>query len=134
MSEYNNVLDRVFIDGKCDNVVLKSLALNNRSLIVCDCEGYELELFTDDVIKSLSQCSLIIEVHDIIDITISSILKQRFCGTHKIQVIESIDDIKKAKNYQYRELENYSLAQRKLLFAEYRGAIMEWFYLTPLSG
>ena len=133
MAEFNGVRDRVILAGKCDSSTLMALPLDKKTLIVCDCEGYELDLFSEELAPSLAKCSILVEIHDVIDITISSVLKNRFSATHNIQVIESIDDIKKARLYQYPELEDYPLAQKKLLFAEYRGAIMEWFYMTPLE-
>ena len=131
MADINKVQSRVVIGEKCDPQTLQELPLDRNTLIVCDCEGYEKELFSREVIPRLADCRLLVEVHDIIDITISSELSSRFERTHKIEIIESIDDIKKARLYRYPELNGYSLAEKKLLFAEYRGAMMEWFYMTP---
>jgi precorrin-6B methylase 2 len=131
MAEVNEVQNRVIVGEKCDPQTLKKLPLDTNALIVCDCEGYEKNLFSKEIIPYLANCRLLVEVHDVLDITISSELMNRFQGTHEIEVIESIDDIKKARLYRYPELERYSLDEKKLLFAEYRGAMMEWFYMTP---
>jgi hypothetical protein len=79
----------------------------------------------------LARHELLIEVHDFIDIEISSYLRKIFESTHSIQVLSSIDDIKKAQLYEYKELEGLSLEERKQILCEYRPAIMEWFYLKP---
>ena len=56
-----------------------------------------------------------------------------FEKTHKITAIDSIDDIRKAQTYDYKELETYSLRQKRLLLAERRPAIMQWYYLQPFK-
>ena len=82
----------------------------------------------------MAKDDLLIEIHDMKDIEISTTIRQCFAKTHKIEIIESLDDIKKALTYSYKELESYDLATRKLLLAENRAAIMDWFYLTPLGS
>jgi hypothetical protein len=52
-------------------------------------------------------------------------------GSPIIQVFSSIDDIKKAQLYEYKELKGLSLEEKKQILSEYRPAIMEWFYLKP---
>ena len=134
MAELNGVGDRVILGSFCDAETLKNLSITEKRLIVCDCEGYEKQLFTEDAIPFLAKDDLLIEIHDMKDIEISTTLRQRFAKTHKIETIESIDDIKKALNYSYKELDSYDLATRKILLAENRAAIMDWFYLTPLDS
>ncbi|CAF4927163.1 unnamed protein product [Rotaria sp. Silwood1] len=134
MAELNGVGDQVILGSFCDAETLKNLPITEKRLIVCDCEGFEKQLFTEDLIPFLAKDDLLIEIHDMKDIEISTTIRERFAKTHKIETIESIDDIKKALNYSYKELENYDLATRKILLAENRAAIMDWFYLTPLNS
>ena len=130
MAELNGVAER-FNTGKfCDGKTLINLPLTEKALIVSDCEGYEKKLFNKDNVPFLSCHDLLIEVHDCIDIEISSYLRELFESTHYIEVYSSIDDIKKAQQYSYRELEGLSLEAKKQLLSEGRPAIMEWFYMT----
>jgi len=131
MARSNRVEDRLETGGFCTTETLKSLNLGNKALIVSDCEGFEKELFTGQLVDSLSAHDFLIEVHDYIDIEISTNLRQVFSKTHDIFSIQSIDDIKKALTYGYPELRGYCLADRKMLLAEYRPSIMEWFYFSP---
>ncbi len=134
MAELNGVSEQLTTRKFCDAETLISLPLTERALIVSDCEGYEKKLFTKDNVPALSCHELLIEVHDCIDIGISSYLRELFESTHNIEVFSSIDDIKKAQEYSYIELEGLSLETKKRILAEGRLAIMEWFYMTPKPG
>jgi hypothetical protein len=131
MAEANDVASRVTVGGWCSPETLAALPSGSRVLIVCDCEGYEAELFPEHLIPRLSRAELLIETHDFIDPTISLRLRERFAPTHDIEVIPSIDDVKKAQTYEYAELAPYDIATRRQLIGEYRPAIMEWLHLRP---
>ena len=131
MARLNNVMDRLTTGDFCDSNTLRSLPLGKRALIVSDCEGYEKILFTKETASHLANHELLIEIHDFIDIEISSMIRQAFQDTHHSTVVQSIDDIAKARSYDYKELQGYDLAARKALLAEGRPNIMEWFYLVP---
>jgi precorrin-6B methylase 2 len=131
MAQANQVASRMSLGSFCDAATLQNLPLTRRALVVSDCEGYEKHLFTADTIRKLVKHDVLIEVHDFIDIAISSRLRTVFEATHELEVIQSVDDIKKAQTYDYPELASFDLAQRKILLAEYRPGIMEWFYFSP---
>lgn len=134
MAQANHVAERLKVAGAfCDSDVLKTIPLTTKALIVSDCEGYEKKLFTEDVMPFLARHDVLIEVHDYVDIETSLTLRQRFQATHAITVIRSLDDITKAHSYNYEELRGYDLGTRRLLLAEQRAGIMEWFYMTPLN-
>ena len=134
MAELNGVEDRVITGLFCNAKTLMSIPFSGRSLIFSDCEGYEKELFSEEIINALSMHDFLIEIHDFIDISISSIIQQHFNRTHKIEIIQSVDDIKKAQTYHYPEIESYNRVTRRILLGEYRPAIMEWFFLKPLDN
>lgn len=134
MAELNGVGSRVHIGGLCDKNVLQSLPLGVRALVVADCEGYEKDLFDDEVAQLLSKHTLVIEVHDFIDIDTSPRLHAAFSKSHRIQAIRSTDDIQKAHTYQYTQLDKFSIRERRLILEERRPGIMEWLVLTPLQA
>jgi precorrin-6B methylase 2 len=125
----NRVEERVHIKGLCDPSVLRSLPLGNRALIISDCEGYEKLLFDRSMAEFLRQHDLIVEVHDFIDIEISTKLRDAFAETHQICSVTSVDDIQKAHTYRYPLLEKYDTKTRWLVLSERRPCIMEWFVL-----
>jgi len=129
MARVNLVADRVITGLDCDIGVLRSLPLAGRTLIISDCEGYEKYLFTKDSVPFFQHHDLLIEVHDFLDIQISSQIRTLFAATHDLECFESIDDIQKALRYDYPELKALDLATRKEVLAERRPAIIEWFYL-----
>lgn len=131
MAQINLVSERLVVGSFCDANTLRSVPFTNKALIISDCEGYEKELFTEEIVPFLSRHDLLIEIHDFLDIEISSLIRNRFQDTHLITAVQSIDDITKAHSYHYKELQGYDLATRKVLLAEGRPSIMEWFYMTP---
>ncbi len=131
MAELNGVSERLITGNFCDAEMLKNLPLTEKALIISDCEGYEKELFTRDNVSALARHEFLVEVHDFMDIEISSYLRELFEPTHNIEVYSSIDDIKKAQQYSYEELEGLSLEARRIVLRECRPAIMDWFYMTP---
>lgn len=131
MAKINNISERLIIGGFCDAETLKNLPFRERALIISDCEGYEKDLFNKDNVFALSCHEFLIEVHDLVDIETSSYLREIFEATHNIEVYSSIDDIKKAQTYSYKELEGLSLNMKWWILREGRGSVMEWFYMTP---
>lgn len=134
MAALNGVSNRLRIGEFCDINTLRAIKVTRRALVISDCEGYEKKLFSEELIPHLAQHDILIEVHDFMDIEISNMLRNRFQRTHSITVIQSIDDIFKAQSYNYEELANYDLASKRMLLAEFRPHIMEWFYLKPIAG
>ncbi len=126
MADVNQVGDRVMIHSNCTSEVLENFNFKGRGLIICDCEGFEKELFNNENIDHLRNCDLIIETHDFIDINISVKIKELFIKTHDITSIKSIDDIEKTHTYYFKVLENLPLEEKLLFLSEHRPAIMEW--------
>jgi len=133
MADLNEVTNKVFIGSTLTPEMLKTFNFTKRGLIICDCEGYEKDLFNKSNISNLKTCDLIIETHDFKDIEISTYLKGLFEPTHNIESIYSIDDIQKALNYNYPQIENINLNEKKRLFREWRPSVMEWLICTPRS-
>lgn len=131
MAALNNVAKRVNIQSTLTPAILGNFPFSKRGLIICDCEGFEKNLFNKLSIKNLRNCDLIIETHDFKDIEISSYLKTLLKPTHKIESIFSLDDIQKAINYNYPQTEHWNLNEKKHVFREWRPAIMEWLICTP---
>lgn len=130
MAQDNNVAERLVTGSFCDTATLHSIPYTMKALIISDCEGYEKDLFTEESAHILARHDLLIEVHDFIDIEISSTIRRLFSETHVIRSIYSVDDIAKAHTYDYEELAGYSLERKRRLLAEYRPSIMEWLYLA----
>lgn len=131
MSILNKIKERVIVKKICTAETLKEFTFTGKGLVVCDCEGYEKKIFNKDNVKNLTKCDLLIETHDLFDIGISTYIKEVFRETHNILSIKSIDDIEKTLTYNFSELENFSLENKKFILAENRPAIIEWLIITP---
>ncbi len=131
MARLNGVGERVQIGGFCDEKMLRSIPLGERSLIFSDCEGYEGVLFTREVAAFLAKHDVVIETHDFIDIDLSLKVREVFDATHRIQSIKSKDDIEKAHTYVVPQLQSYDTKTKRLILGERRPAIMEWLVMTP---
>ena len=126
MAAYNSVEDKVVIGELLDADHLASFPFTGRGLIICDCEGYEKQLFTQLGLRNLMKCDLIIETHDYKDIEISSYLKELFGSTHHLSSVFSTDDIQRTLHNSDPLLKDLSLQEKRVLISERRPAIMEW--------
>ena len=131
MAELNNVRNLTY-NNFCSAETLKTFEYGNRSLIFCDCEGYELELFTSEVIKSLTHTQVLVELHDIINPTISKSLFDRFSKTHDLKLFNN-------SNVDYSQLlglDKIAASERAFAVCEHRGGLyqnifMEWAFFYP---
>ena len=130
MATLNSVQDKIQIKETFTIDDIKNLDSTKKTVIICDCEGFEKYLFTAESVPLLKNTDVLIETHDFIDLTISSTIADLFKSTHNIQTIASLDDNLKAKLYQYKEAEQQDIYTKKELFAEVRPCTMEWIWAT----
>jgi hypothetical protein len=88
-AELNGVTDRVAVDGTCLPQTLADLCGGpGSSLVVLDCEGYERELLSSDVVcEALRRSDLIIDAYEIVDRRITSDILERYAPSHRISVV-----------------------------------------------
>jgi SAM-dependent methyltransferase len=128
-AELNGVSDRVRISSCCDADELRRLDLGARAFILCDCEGFEVELFPPNIVGHLASHDLVIELHDFINITIRDTLRERFSATHDAALVDSVDDYLKGDVFHFPQLTGKSRALKKDVMSERRPAIMQWLIL-----
>jgi Methyltransferase small domain len=130
MGQLNQTKNLTF-DTWCAPETLIHFPFRGRTFILCDCEGYELTLFTQTVVDSLKNVDLLIELHDLFNPIISSEIKARFQQTHHIEIINNANN-----DYSSLQgLEPLSWLEKKIGIWEHRGGIgkhliMEWAWLT----
>jgi protein-tyrosine-phosphatase len=95
MAVLNNVSDRVEVRSACTANNLSNLVKAQRSLIICDCEGFERHLFTKELIDSLQNSDLIIELHPMHEKDVKEYLHKLFKDTHTIDYVASYGDNRK---------------------------------------
>ena len=131
MADLNGVSNLTY-NNFCSPETLINFNYGERSLVFCDCEGYELELFNDEAVKALSHTDVLVELHDVVNPVISETLLNRFKATHDVQMINN-------SNQEYSQLtgmENLTPGERAFAVYEHRGGLyqnifMEWAFFTP---
>ena len=138
MATLNGVDHKMTYYHRCTPELLQEFDFSKPSLIVSDCEGYESELFTSDLIPYLTQCDLLIEVHEKVHQEIIATLSNGFQATHNVQVIYgTVRDINK-----FPALASFSDTEKHLILYELRNEFEEylqgvnpgrWLYITALA-
>ena len=82
----NRAADRIHVRSWCSARTLQNLAVGC-CLIIADCEGYEVDLFSDDVVTALRNCDLIVEPYEHTGMGVRSTLFERFIPSHGGEVI-----------------------------------------------
>ena len=132
MGRLNNISDdKLTILSNCSAEDLNKYNFSGGGLVISDCEGFEKHLFGFSNISNLKNCDLLIEVHDCIDINISSYLKNLFQNSHSLKIIKSVGDIEKAKVYDFG-IKELPASVKEIVFRE-RVGIMEWFYFRKIE-
>jgi hypothetical protein len=129
LGRLNGIENNLNVRGKCDWKVLEAVLLN-RALVMCDCEGYELELLRPDKVPGLRKARLLVELHDLFVPGITSELLRRFERTHEIRLI----DIEERHPETYAALRGLSPSMQAL--AVYERDLdttpqQQWGYFVP---
>jgi hypothetical protein len=85
LANLNGTADRVHIRALCTKDELKR-EITKGTLIFCDIDGGEFDLFRPDVIPELLQADLIIETHDYGSPGVTEALVQRFLPSHRVDI------------------------------------------------
>ena len=129
-AEINGVAARVTLGATCDCATLENLPLAGRAFLLCDCEGYEIELLDPAKAPRLAQMDILVEIHDFINPAISRTLRERFSPTHEIEVISS-----RGLAYEnYPVLRELNFNEIYAMVGEERPGLMHWFCLHAKSS
>lgn len=99
-----------------------------RNLWIIDCEGCENEILLKSSVD-FSKCDILIETHEFVHYNIVTDVQTRFCESHTIDVVNSIDDMAKITTYDCPQLREVSKAIKYKLISENRNIEMKWMYL-----
>ncbi len=124
LAKANGVSERVLIAGECGFEELAALS-GEQSLLICDCEGCELVLLDPNAVPNLRRTDILVELHDMVDPSISKTIVSRFEGSHDITLISSADRDPSA----YNALKPFSDRDRHVAVAEFRDDAMQWAFM-----
>ena len=122
----NNVGEKVTVSGFCDTDVLQK-TLKGRSLLICDCEGYETELLQPTQAPVLKEADILVELHDFIKPGVTPEIMSRFKDSHDILVIDS----EERNPADYPSLSFLPVEQQKIAISEFRHGKQQWAFMTP---
>lgn len=122
----NGVSDRVRIGGECTSAIIGRVATPGCLLIV-DVDGFELDLLQPDAVPALRTSSLLVELHDFVDPTLSATVEGRFAATHDCQHIA----IQPRDSNDYPPLRHFAAADQVLALSEGRLTPQSWAVLVP---
>jgi hypothetical protein len=136
MAKLNGVSHLVNVRSWCDRKTLRKLA-GRRCLVVSDCEGYEVPLFTQDVVLALARSDLIIELHEghnqgslFPTDSARTTLESRFACTHELEIVM----FQPRDCSTFPELSFLGQDAARAIGEEGRGANQEWLIATSRSG
>lgn len=128
MAKLNNAEKNMRFGTFCSPETLIGMDFEKKSLIFSDCEGYEMDLFTPDVVKNLKNCDLIIELHDLYTEKISPSIIDAFSASHQIKLVYSENTFMKMRAL---NLIGDLTEDQILNFFVERNGIMRWAIITP---
>jgi len=129
MLELNGIQNRIQLLNKIDHDFFENPEfLNSKSLIICDCEGDERNLFSRFNATYLKNTDILIELHDFVNDAISEQIFNIFHKSHEINIINSESDIQRIQEFTVRFPE-LSYSQLKKLISEKRPNLMQWFWI-----
>lgn len=128
LADSNGCRDRVQTMRSLDASELIGLATKHPSmLIVSDCEGYEVELFSDAAIRALKSSYIVIECHDRMVPECTKTLRTRFEKSHRVMTIE--EGMRNPNTIPL--LRQLPSLDRWAAISEGRGQAMTWLFAQP---
>lgn len=128
-AERNGVLEQVRFKPECTPTEL-SKVIESKTLIVCDCEGFEAEILDPVLVPRLDQCDMLVELHDLIVPGVSELIHQRFRHTHEITFFSETPRNPDA----FPALRGLKDFEASLAMNEKRGGRMQWAFLESNSS
>jgi hypothetical protein len=135
MIALNGVSEQITVNGFCDPHSLNTKLENNNSktLVICDVEGNEKVLLDSDLVPGLNSSWILVELHEWLSPTITSLLKDRFAATHRISHVWQ--EPRHSGEYPFRTFWTTLLPSSYLdwTVSEWRPEQMSWLWMEPLA-
>lgn len=130
----NNVDDKTIFKGECNTRHLESLDFSpsQKGLIVCDCEGCEIELLNPIRLPHLAHCDLLPERHAFCSTgpTAFEIFHSRFKSTHIVHPI----NIQGRDPNHFSELNSLNKFEIKAALSQRRVNSVGWVFLEAIAS
>jgi hypothetical protein len=128
LAEANGVADRISLHSKATTRALRRLPLED-SVVLCDVDGAELDIFRGDAVDNLRSALVIVELHERTRPGVDLALLSRFGPSHSCEIISA----KPRDPLDYPELATFSEAERDLAVDELRWRTdgLRWAVFAP---
>jgi hypothetical protein len=127
----NNVFEKISIYSQANaDEILHIIHKHGPALILCDIEGDEFNLFDNLLLSKLTNCLLIIELHDQYVKNGSERLSTFIENASKYFELKFIARISPSVHL-FEEFNSISDNQKMLMFSEGRPSVMQWIKLSP---
>jgi hypothetical protein len=128
LATLNGVASRVHVLGFCTPELLRD-SMTSNSLVICDCEGGEIDILDPHAVPQLLEADILVELHDFINPAISTTIFSRFNKSHRIETCRSNTLV-----VDHPLLHALSEADRLHFTIDTRVAEMEWAFLSSYSA
>lgn len=132
--ENNGSIGELLVYGEANAHSIASLqqvGLEN-ALVLVDIEGAEFDVLTEDVLKMLKLCTVIVEIHNWIDDFLAK-YEKLVSNMHRHFDVEIIQPVERPTSA-LGELRDFTDDNRLLLISERRPCMMRFLLLTPKDG
>jgi hypothetical protein len=129
LAALNQVQGQVRVLGNCGKEQLVSRS-GQRLFVLCDCEGYELDLFDAGVARALGESDLLVETHEMYRPGCTEKLRAVFAPTHEVQIIAPVP----------RKWGGFSATRviprvfRRYAVDEWRNPAQRWLWMRSISA
>lgn len=117
--------ERLLLLGECNIDSLNDF-LPSSSLVICDCEGFEMELFTLQSKSLWQESDIIVECHDFIRPGIQESITSLLGDTHKIHIIKTDTNESKLPFLDSPKFDVFSKEEKLRLVNEGRPSSQIW--------
>lgn len=115
LAELNGVAERVIIGERFEPAIMLRFA-DTRPLVVCDVDGFEVELFTPATADYWRSADLVVELHDYLGTPCRESVEGCLAATHDLEIIAS----RNKTGDEYPQLAYLSAEERRLAVSEIR--------------
>lgn len=123
--------ERLFLLGECSLESLNDF-LPSSSLVICDCEGFETELFSLQSKALWQKSDIIVECHDFIKPGIQESITSLLSDTHKIHVIQTDTGESKLPFLDSPKFTIFNREEKLRLVNEGRPSSQVWIVAEPI--
>lgn len=124
LAKINEVARRITLYEYCTTDILDSMSRPG-TLIICDCEGAELELLDPKTVPNLKNADILVELHERIVPGVTETIHRRFSATHQIRMIK---DQRRNPN-DCKTISTLSKREQYFALDEFRGGKVEWAFM-----